>query len=97
MYGSFNCITFDHAVVKPAPLYRSETFAYQQKLDLALYPCSIWGPTCDSIDKISSEAFLPEMKIGDWLVFSHMGAYTMAAASCFNGFKKSSIVYTDTE
>jgi ornithine decarboxylase len=96
MYGSFNCITFDHAVVYPAPLYRAGQFTYQQELSLPTYECSIWGPTCDSIDKISSDVPLPEMKIGDWLVFSHMGAYTMAAASTFNGFKKSSVIYTNT-
>lgn len=94
MYGSFNCITFDHAVVEASPLYRAGVFCYQQSLGLPEYPCSIWGPTCDSIDLIGRDLSLPEMKIGDWLVFSRMGAYTMSAASQFNGFKKSAIMYT---
>uniref|UniRef100_A0A6P7GNZ3 Ornithine decarboxylase-like n=1 Tax=Diabrotica virgifera virgifera TaxID=50390 RepID=A0A6P7GNZ3_DIAVI len=29
---------------------------------------------------------LPEMKVGDWLVFEDMGAYTTSVASLFNGF-----------
>ncbi|KAJ3314563.1 Antizyme inhibitor 1 [Boothiomyces sp. JEL0838] len=96
MYGSFNCITFDHAVVKMKPLCRSGTFMYEQEHSLKLFESSVWGPTCDSIDLIGRNIFLPEMKIGDWLSCSHMGAYTIAAASTFNGFKKSNVIYTDT-
>ncbi|KAJ3270221.1 Antizyme inhibitor 1 [Terramyces sp. JEL0728] len=96
MYGSFNCITFDHAVVKMKPLYRGGDFMYAQEHSLKLYESSVWGPTCDSIDLIGRDIFLPEMKIGDWLSCSHMGAYTIAAASSFNGFKKSNVIYTDT-
>ena len=29
---------------------------------------------------------LPEVSIGDWLLFPHMGAYTVSAGSNFNGF-----------
>jgi ornithine decarboxylase len=96
MYGSFNCITFDHAICPAHPLLRGGEFTYEKELNLPTFPCSIWGPTCDSIDMIAKDVQLPEMRIGDWLVFNQMGAYTMAAASCFNGFQKSSIIYTDT-
>jgi ornithine decarboxylase len=94
MYGSFNCITFDHALCEAKPLLRDRVFGQDIQADLSLYHCSIWGPTCDSIDCITRAAFLPEMNIGDWLYFENMGAYTMAAASTFNGFKKSDITYT---
>ena len=57
------------------------------------YPCSIWGPTCDSMDCISKYAELPELIVGDWLYFEHMGAYTMAASSEFNGYKKTPVFY----
>ncbi|KAJ3134609.1 hypothetical protein HDU90_004941 [Geranomyces variabilis] len=99
MYGSFNCITFDHAVVTPQVLARSGQFMYGQSTlsqDVD-FPCSVWGPTCDSIDCIGKNFSLPEMQIGDWLHFDNMGAYTMCAASQFNGFKKSAIIYTNTE
>ncbi len=33
------------------------------------------------------------MEIGDWIYFENMGAYTMAAASTFNGFMKPRIHY----
>ena len=48
--------------------------------------CSFWGPTCDGLDKIVETENFPEMRVGDWIMFENMGAYTFAAASTFNGF-----------
>jgi ornithine decarboxylase len=36
------------------------------------------------------------MDVGDWMYWENMGAYTVCAASQFNGFKKSEIHYTNT-
>jgi len=33
------------------------------------------------------------MEIGDWIIFREMGAYTICAASNFNGFKFPTIKY----
>ena len=81
MYGSFNCITFDHATPEPRPFYSGDKFLFDLSDQQPSFPCSIWGPTCDSIDLIGKNFSLPEMNIGDWVVFDRMGAYTMAAAS----------------
>ncbi|TPX54911.1 hypothetical protein SeMB42_g00109 [Synchytrium endobioticum] len=100
VYGSFNCLMFDHAIVTPRLLLRDGAYVYGTDLKDEVYrkySCSIWGPTCDSIDCISKDAFLPQLNIGDWLCFENMGAYTMCAASTFNGFAKSKILYTNTE
>jgi hypothetical protein len=51
-----------------------------------LFSSTVFGPTCDSIDVVSRSVLLPKLKVGDWLYFQNMGAYTMAAASSFNGF-----------
>ncbi|KAK3752751.1 hypothetical protein QZH41_018717 [Actinostola sp. cb2023] len=80
VYGSFNCLVFDHATVKPETLKESSGDA--------LYPSSIWGPTCDSMDCITKNVALPKVEVGEWLFFKNMGAYTSSAASTFNGFKK---------
>jgi len=61
--------------------------------DDGLYPSVIFGPTCDSIDVISRSVLLPKLRIGDWLYFNNMGAYTSAAASDFNGFTPSDKFY----
>ena len=57
------------------------------------YTSTIFGPTCDSIDVICRSVLLPKLNIGDWLYFTNMGAYTMAAASSFNGFTPSEKFY----
>ncbi|EFA85230.1 group IV decarboxylase [Heterostelium album PN500] len=84
VYGSFNNIQFDHA--KPTALLLKPT-------NKAPTPCTLFGPTCDSIDVIAKDTQLPELKIGDWLYFPDMGAYTTASASSFNGFCPPPVYY----
>lgn len=86
VYGSFNCILFDHAHVLP-------TLHKKPKPDEHMYPCSIWGPTCDGLDRIVEQCDVPDLQVGDWLLFENMGAYTVAASSTFNGFQKPDIYY----
>ena len=60
-----------------------------------LVTSSLWGPTCDSIDLVMSKVKLPiGLEIGDWIGFEKMGAYTICAASSFNGFDRTKVVYT---
>lgn len=98
VYGSFNCLIFDHMEL-PSPMYgiydeSSKKFTFSDREKLApLYKCSIWGPTCDSMDVLSKSVDYPELKIGDRLFFSNMGAYTLAAATCFNGFAPPKVFY----
>jgi hypothetical protein len=54
--------------------------------DDTLYPSTVFGPTCDSMDVLSRGVLLPKLEVGDWMYFQNMGAYTSAAASTFNGF-----------
>lgn len=96
IYGSFNCIPFDHAKVSAEPLARKGVLLLGKDTaeDLPKFASSLWGPTCDSIDCIDADLQFPEMQIGDWIMFRNMGAYTNAAASEFNGFGKSVVSYT---
>lgn len=86
VYGSFNCIFFDHAHPKPI-LHKKPS------PDQLLHNSSLWGPTCDGLDRIAEHLQLPELQVGDWLLFDNMGAYTVAASSTFNGFQQSRIHY----
>ncbi|XP_056412540.1 antizyme inhibitor 2 isoform X1 [Hyla sarda] len=86
VYGSFNCILFDHAHPKL-------TLHKKPSPDQPLYNSSLWGQTCDGIDKIAEHLQLPELQVGDWLLFDNMGAYTVATSSTFNGFQQSCIYY----
>ena len=86
---------FDHQKVTPYPLTIGRSLP-----EGALRPAcdklsSVWGPTCDSIDCVAPLCMLPEsLAVGDWLGFDNMGAYTVCAASTFNGFQTSKIQYT---
>uniref|UniRef100_F6WZT5 Antizyme inhibitor 2 n=1 Tax=Xenopus tropicalis TaxID=8364 RepID=F6WZT5_XENTR len=86
VYGSFNCLVFDHAHPKPI-LHKKPS------PDQPLYTSSLWGPTCDGLDQIAENLLLPEHHVGDWLLFENMGAYTIAASSNFNGFQQSPVHY----
>ncbi|KAI8580036.1 hypothetical protein K450DRAFT_239054 [Umbelopsis ramanniana AG] len=97
MYGSFNCIIFDHQEPVAQVLQKDNVFMAEADWSIEQdYKCSIWGPTCDSIDCLSKQASLPQLDVGDWLYWQNMGAYTICAASQFNGFKKSEVHYTNT-
>lgn len=63
----------------------------------ATFPTTLWGPTCDSIDKINDGLAMPEMAVGDWLVFENMGAYTVAGSCKFNGFPIATKVYVELD
>ncbi|XP_047197564.1 ornithine decarboxylase-like isoform X2 [Hippoglossus stenolepis] len=86
LYGSFLGSALDFITNLPT-LYK------KPKPDEIMYPCSIWGPTCDALDRIVEQCNLPDMQVGDWLVFENMGAYTVAASSTFNGFQRPGIHY----
>ena len=93
VYGAFNCILFDHQVVHPYVLSLNGSFHISASEPTHI--SSLWGPTCDSIDCVSSKVELPQaLQVGDWLGFDNMGAYTICAASQFNGFEVSNVIYT---
>lgn len=77
VYGSFNCVLYDHQNVEPEPLVPRAEVATA---------CSVWGPSCDGLDCVVAAARLPPLAVGEWLVFRDMGAYTLPIASPFNGF-----------
>lgn len=101
-YGAFNCLIFDHQVVHPKVLTLQREFCYRPEVtapgvasDEVLRPCSVWGPTCDSMDCILKMTRLPRsLDVGDWLVYENMGAYTLCAASSFNGLAPAQVRYT---
>lgn len=81
LYGSFSNTTFEAEEVIPIPEIPEKCLRERQVL-----PSVIWGPTCDSLDCIRKKIFIPEMKVGEWMTFTDMGAYTLALATKFNGF-----------
>ncbi|KAI6087006.1 pyridoxal-dependent decarboxylase [Hypoxylon rubiginosum] len=106
LYGNFSSIMFDHQ--HPiAKVLRSGTRTYYNTPFADGLPeavnagieYSIWGPTCDGIDRITeSIRFAQELDVGDWLYFEDMGAYTKCSATKFNGFSDNhDVIYVCSE
>jgi ornithine decarboxylase len=55
------------------------------------------GPSCDSCDVIARNLLMPEINIGDKLVFFDAGAYTNEYAVAFNGFPIPSVIALNAE
>jgi len=88
VFGSFNCV----------PVYKIEPPAIAIGKDTTkMYWSRVWGPTCDSADCIAPKTLLPELDIGDWLVYEYMGAYTKCIATQFNGFPSLKVYHVMTE
>ena len=49
-------------------------------------PCTIAGPSCDSVDVIAHGVPLPRVRVGERVAILAAGAYTTSYASHFNGF-----------
>jgi diaminopimelate decarboxylase len=79
IYGSFNCITYDHQ--RPVILPFNER-------DGKLFKSKIYGATCDSMDMIGENIMLPDLSIGEWVYVENFGSYTVASSSEFNGIQK---------
>jgi ornithine decarboxylase len=47
----------------------------------------VFGPTCDSVDRLPGDVMLPaDMAEGDFVLFYGMGAYSTVTVTRFNGF-----------
>lgn len=85
VYGSFNCLIYDHAVApQPKVIRNGEEMSLEESE--GTLPCTVFGPTCDGFDVIAESMALPRLRVGDRLLFPDMGAYTSAASTSFNGF-----------
>ena len=50
-------------------------------------PRTVFGPTCDSLDRLPGTVALPaDLAEGDYLLFHGLGAYSSAIATPFNGY-----------
>ncbi|GAP84053.1 putative ornithine decarboxylase [Rosellinia necatrix] len=106
LYGNFSSIMFDHQ--QPvAKILRTGMRTYYDTIHAdAVFEdmrgsaeYSIWGPTCDGIDRITESIRFPHtLDVGDWFYFEHMGAYTKCSATKFNGFSDAhDVIYVCSE
>ncbi|OIV96299.1 hypothetical protein TanjilG_09726 [Lupinus angustifolius] len=91
IYGSLNCIMYDFATVTCTPLACSSKPEDPECKNAKMYPSTVFGPTCDSLDTVLTDYLLPELELDDWVVFPNMGAYTTSSGTNFNGFNTTAI------
>lgn len=86
VYGSFSFLLYETNVqVTPYILKKSDSYMK--------FVSSLWGPTCDGLDCILKKIQLPELEVGDWVIFPNMGAYASSASSNFNGMPSPDVFY----
>lgn len=103
VYGNFSSIMFDHQHPVAHILSTGGQCYYNTNASKPVasggIEYSIWGPTCDGIDRISERIrFNQTLDVGDWLYFEDMGAYTKCSATRFNGFSDNhDVIYVCSE
>ncbi|XP_069032875.1 antizyme inhibitor 1b [Embiotoca jacksoni] len=60
----------------------------------AVYPSSLWGPSLDQLDQVVERCLLPELSVGDWLLFSSMGVCGLEELSCISSSAQLPVYYT---
>jgi len=96
VYGSFLDSLYYHydtALVKSEGLDLRPLNGPSPVASQKLYRTTLWGPTCDSGDKVFENIMLPEMKRGEYLYSADVGAYFTATRTSFNGIKPSQPYY----
>jgi len=91
VYGNFQ-IVFIEGHIKRLPVIVSKNH-YEKNVT---HISTVWGQTCDSVDFISKSIPLPELNIGDWLVYDDMGAYSICLNTNFNGYQPNRVIYLNT-
>uniref|UniRef100_A0A672Y782 ornithine decarboxylase n=1 Tax=Sphaeramia orbicularis TaxID=375764 RepID=A0A672Y782_9TELE len=86
VFGSLNCLIYDPAHTNVAPYLHRVVESGEKR-----YRSIIWGPTCDSLDRVTATYWMPEVQVGDWLLIDNMGAYTVCCSSDFNCFYKAHV------
>ena len=94
IYGAFSVLLHEPCTLVPNILIAANASSPAESKPIAVshYPSTLFGPTCDSIDKICTIS-LPELYIGDWLYYKDMGAYTESCSTTFNGFARPTTYY----
>ncbi|XP_048009130.1 antizyme inhibitor 1a isoform X2 [Megalobrama amblycephala] len=68
VYGSFaNKLLCEDSISTPSAHKELST-------EEPLFSSSLWGPSADDLDQVVERCLLPELSVGDWLLFSNAGA-----------------------
>lgn len=86
VYGSFASKLSETLITAPS-VHKNTS------LDAPVFSSSLWGPSGDDLDQVVEHCLLPELNIGDWLMFTHTGAYSLGQPLCTSTDSPSPPVY----
>ncbi|XP_036930298.1 antizyme inhibitor 1-like [Acanthopagrus latus] len=86
VYGSFASKLSETLIAAPS-VHKKST------LDSSVFSSSLWGPSGDDLDQVVEHCLLPELNIGDWLIFTKAGAYSLGQPLCITTDSPSTPVY----
>nr|XP_014347866.1 PREDICTED: antizyme inhibitor 1-like [Latimeria chalumnae] len=58
-----------------------------------IFASSLWGPSSDGLDQVVEHCVLPELNVGDWVIFENMGANTLGQQSTFSEVQRPPLYY----
>ena len=78
--------------------YAARTYHDAKPFNGATQAFQLFGPTCDSDDKLRGLVDLPvDIAIGDYIEFGAIGAYSLSGRTDFNGFFSDAVVNIESE
>ncbi|XP_075896835.1 antizyme inhibitor 1-like [Nelusetta ayraudi] len=75
VYGSFSGKLTEMQIPTPSPHKNTS-------VEAQVFSSSLWGPSGDDLDQVVEHCLLPELNIGDWLIFSQAGSYSLGQPLC---------------
>ncbi|XP_062342680.1 antizyme inhibitor 1-like [Osmerus eperlanus] len=88
VYGSFGHKLLGNIV--PVPSVHKKPLTAGEPV----FTSSLWGPSCDPLEQVVERCLLPELAVGEWLVFNNMGANGLEDFNTFNSEIRPPIYYT---
>ena len=79
--GVFKDVLLCGETFDPIPLKLEQLITSGAEGEVKLVRSVIHGPSGEDFDIVCASCLLPDMSVGDWLVFDKMGAYTLSIAA----------------
>ncbi|XP_048881174.1 antizyme inhibitor 1b [Brienomyrus brachyistius] len=90
VYGSFSSKLLDDII--PAPSVHKVAL-----LEEPVFSSSLWGPSSDALDQVVDHCLLPELNVGDWLLFRNMGAQSVSEQAAYTSVESLPIYHVISE
>jgi ornithine decarboxylase len=89
IYHSFSGIKHDGWKLDPVAQQSYKFINHQivESHEKTVHDSVLFGITCDGCDIVMPHCVLPELEVGDTLVWNNMGAYSTSSSTSFNGIE----------